>query len=236
MRKHIVVFTGAGVSAESGIPTFRDKHGIWEKFNVEEVATSIAWRNNPKKVLDFHNIAKLEMEKCKPNTAHLNIAELERKYDVTVVTQNIDTLHEEAGSTKVRHIHGRIDQAVSTFDKNLTYDLMRGETLEIGDLCELGHQKKFNTVLFGDQLPIDEVTKSVNAIEDADILIVIGCSLAVQPAASFIDKFCGESMYIINPAEQEQTYVFMDYEHKYQDATYIQKVATLGMKQLMNLL
>jgi len=231
--KNIVVFTGAGISAESGIPTFRGMaNSLWSTYNVDEVATVNGWNNDKKKVLDFHNLAKAEMEKCKPNPAHTAMAELEGSYNVTIVTQNIDTLHEKAGSSNVLHIHGRIDQSRSCANPNLIYNINPGEGVHIGDRCELGSQKRFNTVLFGDQLPAKDVLQSLRAIRKADILIVIGCSMQVEPAASFILEFSGEKMYIINP-EKPDCCSFMNKEKQIIDAEYIQDVASKGVLKIM---
>lgn len=222
--KKLVFFTGAGVSAESGIPTFRDKCGLWTKYNPDEVASMTGWINDPAKVLEFHNTAKLEIEKCKPNVAHILIAELERIYKTTIVTQNIDSLHEEAGSSLIFHIHGRIDQSRSTADPNLIYPLKKGEVVNIGDLCEKNYQKRYNTVLFGDQLPLNEFFSAKRAIEAADILVVVGCSLSVYPAAQLLNGFKGKHMFVINP---EKTNV------KFKEAIQINEPASIGMLLLL---
>lgn len=227
MKKKIVVFTGAGVSAESGIPTFRDSaDSLWVKYNVDEVASISGWKKDREKVLDFHNEVRKEMKKCKPNEAHQIIAKLEEKFDVTIVTQNIDTLHEEGGSTNVLHIHGSIDKTKSSLTGLYFSDLENNQDIKIGDKCNKGSQLRHGTVLFGDPLPEDEVEKSIKAIMEADILIIIGTSLQVYPAAGFIAHFQGEKIYVIDPNEV--------YLAPAPNRTFIVESATKGMKWLYN--
>ena len=180
----IVVFTGAGVSAESGLNTFRDNHGLWHDHKIEEVATPEAFDKNPQLVLDFYNQRQKDALAAQPNGAHLAVAELEKSHDVTVVTQNVDDLHERAGSTDVVHLHGQLDWARISIDENLPYPL-NGEPILLGDKCELGHQLRPHIVWFGEWVPMLEEAASI--ISKADVLIVIGTSLSVYPAAGLVD-------------------------------------------------
>lgn len=197
MKKKIVVFTGAGVSAESGIPTFRDSDGLWNKHIADEVASLTGWRKDREKVLNFHNDFVKEFSKCEPNDAHKILAQLEEKYDVIVVTQNIDDLHEKGGSTNVIHIHGNIAESKSSANPDLTFPL-KGD-IKIGDKAPDGSQLRHNTVLFEESLPTIEFKKAIKAIENADVLIIIGTSLQVYPAAGLVAYFQGEKIYVIDP-------------------------------------
>ena len=198
-RKKIVVFTGAGVSQESKIPTFRDPEGLWNKHIADEVASMSGWKKNPEKVLKFHNEFAKEFAKCEPNDAHKALAKLEEKYDVAVITQNIDSLHEKGGSTNVIHVHGNIAESKSSEGVRKAYPL--DGDIKIGDKAEDGSQLRHNTVLFGESLPVKEFKKAIKAMEDADILIIIGSSLVVYPAAGLIGYFKHEEnpMYIVDP-------------------------------------
>lgn len=197
MKKKIVVFTGAGISAESGIPTFRDTDGLWNKHIADEVASLTGWKKNKEKVLDFHNEFAKEFEKCEPNDAHKSLARLEEKFDVVVITQNIDCLHEKGGSTNVLHIHGNINESKSTMNPNKTYSLV-GD-IKLGDKAEDGSQLRHNTVLFEEPLPVNEFRKAIKAMEQADILIIVGTSLNVYPAAGLIKDFNSSPIYIVDP-------------------------------------
>lgn len=203
MKKKIVVFTGAGISAESGIPTFRDgENSLWNKFNVEEVATMTGWKKDREKVNDFHNKVMAECLKCEPNDAHKELVRLEEKYDVSILTQNIDVLHEKAGSTNVIHIHGNISQSKSSLNTEKVYPL-NGE-IKIGDKADDGSQLRHNTVLFGENLPKKEFEKATKAMEEADILIIIGTSLVVYPAAGLIENF--NDIRLVCSTENKNTY------------------------------
>ncbi|MBL1321965.1 MAG: NAD-dependent deacylase [Methylophaga sp.] len=184
-KEKIVIFTGAGISAESGLATFRDSNGLWNNYSLEEVATPSAWNRNPKLVLDFYNHRRKEVERASPNSAHESLVELEERYDVTVVTQNVDDLHERAGSSKVIHLHGEITKARSCIDGSILYDIGY-EDIKMGDLCELRSQKRPHIVWFGEEILNYEI--SVQAIKEADKVMVIGTSLAVFPAASIVKK------------------------------------------------
>ena len=196
MRK-IVVFTGAGVSAESGINTFRDSNGLWEQYKIEDVATPEAFQRNPALVLDFYNQRRKQVLQAKPNKAHQAIVELEKKFKVNVITQNIDDLHERAGSSNVLHLHGEILKARSTVNPSLIYPVTDGE-IKLGQKCERGSQLRPFIVWFGEEVPaMDEAIILASA---ADILIVIGTSLEVYPAANLVD-FAGIEItkYLVDP-------------------------------------
>jgi NAD-dependent deacetylase len=184
--KKIVFFTGAGISAESGIPTFRGEDGLWNNFAVDEVASMDAWNKNPEMVLEFHNEIRKLIESCEPNDAHRAIASLvvDPKFEVCVVTQNIDDLHERAGSPIVYHVHGRIFQAKSSLYPSLVYG--RKDDIHMGDVDSNGHQLRHNTVLFGEILPKMDYERSLMEFGLADIIVVVGTSLQVYPAAGLL--------------------------------------------------
>jgi NAD-dependent deacetylase len=146
--KKIVVFTGAGISEESGLKTFRASDGLWEEYNIEDVCTPQGWDKDFKLVLNFYNERRKQVIKAEPNSAHIGLAELEKRFDVTIITQNIDNLHERAGSTKVLHLHGEIMKSRSSFYPNLIYDV-KGDTIGVGEKCEKGYQLRPNIVWFG---------------------------------------------------------------------------------------
>ena len=195
--KKIVVLTGAGISAESGLRTFRDSNGLWEEHRVEDVATFDAWQRNQALVLEFYNQRRKQLFEVKPNAGHLALAELEKKYDVQIITQNVDDLHEQAGSTKVLHLHGELKKVRSTMDENLVYTL-DGWELKKGDLCEKGSQLRPHIVWFGEAVPMIEPAMELSS--EADIFIVIGTSLNVYPAASLV-YYVNKStpVYLIDP-------------------------------------
>ena len=181
--KKIVVLTGAGISAESGISTFRDSGGLWENHRIEDVASPDGWRKNKQLVLDFYNKRRGELFTCEPNIAHISLVELEQKFDVTIITQNVDNLHERAGSTKIIHLHGELIKARSSVDDTLIYDWSKDILLT--DTCEKGSQLRPHIVWFGESVPkMDEAT---SIVRDADIFIVVGTSLAVYPAAGLVN-------------------------------------------------
>ena len=182
--KKIVVLTGAGISAESGLKTFRDSGGLWEGYEVTEVATPQAWAANQKLVLEFYNQRRKQALEAKPNAGHQALAELEESFEVHVVTQNVDALHERAGSSNVLHLHGEISKARSTADPNLIYDLESWELKE-GDTCEKGSQLRPHIVWFGEAVPMME--PAITLANQADIFIVAGTSLVVYPAAGLLD-------------------------------------------------
>lgn len=179
-KKNIVILTGAGISAESGIPTFRDANGLWEGHDVMEVASLAGWKKNPSLVQEFYNLRRKAASSAKPNAAHLALKKLESVYHVTIVTQNVDLLHEQAGSSHIIHLHGRLDQAKSSIDDRLIYPVL-GNEIRMGDLCEKGSQLRPNIVWFGEAVP--EIEHAMTQVSKADILLIIGTSLQVYPAA-----------------------------------------------------
>lgn len=181
--KKLVVLTGAGISAESGIPTFRDSGGLWEGYDVNEVATPEGWEKNPGLVLEFYNQRRKRALEVEPSEGHRILVELESFFDVTIVTQNVDNLHERAGSSNVLHLHGSLFQSRSTVDESLVYDI-KGWELKLGDVCEKGSQLRPNIVWFGELVPMMEVA-AVEASK-ADVFLVVGTSMVVYPAAGLI--------------------------------------------------
>ena len=181
-KKKLVVLTGAGISAESGLKTFRDSDGLWNGYNIEDVATPRAWRKDPKLVLDFYNMRRADVAKAQPNAAHHGLAELEKDFDVTIITQNIDDLHERGGSTNVLHLHGEIFKMHSEKNHRLIYDI-RGD-INWGDKAEDGAQLRPAIVWFEEPVPMIEMAAAVVAY--ADIFVVIGTSLVVYPAAGLL--------------------------------------------------
>ncbi|MBB3047635.1 NAD-dependent deacetylase [Litorivivens lipolytica] len=180
----VVVFSGAGISAESGLPTFRDNGGLWHNHSVYDVATPEAWQRDPHLVLDFYNARRQGLRKVKPNAAHLALAQLEQHCEVVVVTQNVDDLHERAGSSNVIHLHGELTKARSTERESLVYDL-GDRDIAWGDVCELGSQLRPHVVWFGEM--VHNTDEACEAIAQADRLLVVGTSLSVYPAAGFIE-------------------------------------------------
>jgi NAD-dependent deacetylase len=197
--KKIVVLTGAGISAESGIRTFRDSNGLWEEYRIEDVATFDAWLRNPELVMEFYNQRRKQLYEVEPNAAHFALANLEKEYDVQIITQNVDDLHERAGSTKVLHLHGELKKARSTIDPDLIYPI-DGWELKMGYTCEKGSQLRPHIVWFGEEVPMIVPAAQLSAL--ADIFIVIGTSLNVYPAAGLIHqapRYCEK--YLIDPNE-----------------------------------
>lgn len=182
-KKKIVVFTGAGISKESGIDTFRDSDGLWENHKIEDVATPRGWQVNRTRVLDFYNARRKQLSSVHPNDAHKYLVELEEDYDVVIVTQNVDDLHERAGSTNVIHLHGELLKVRSEKNADLVYDWT--EDIAEGDIAEDGEQLRPHIVWFGEDVP--EMAKAITEAYMADILIIIGTSMQVYPAASIID-------------------------------------------------
>ena len=182
--KNIVVFTGAGISAESGIKTFRDTGGLWDEYDIKDVATPEAWERNPILVLDFYNARRKQVMEAQPNTAHKALVELEKKFNVQIITQNVDDLHERAGSKKVLHLHGEIMKARSTADPSIVHTL-KSSNLLLGDKCKKGSQLRPHIVWFGELVPNMELAYLL--VEKADILIVTGTSLNVHPAAGLVE-------------------------------------------------
>ncbi len=184
MKKKLVVLTGAGISAESGVATFRDADGLWEGHDIMEVASPQGWRKNPDVVLDFYNKRRKNAHEVKPNPGHTQLVELEKHFDVHIITQNVDDLHERAGSENVMHLHGKLFESRSTLDEKLVYPI-KGWELNKGDKCERGSQLRPNIVWFGEPVPMME--KAVEETLQADIFMVVGTSLVVYPAAGLVD-------------------------------------------------
>ncbi|MFW5823970.1 MAG: SIR2 family NAD-dependent protein deacylase [Marinobacter sp.] len=184
MKDHVVVLTGAGISAESGLSTFRDSGGLWEKYSIEEVATPEAFARNPERVLGFYNQRRRQLAEVQPNAAHHALAELEERYRVTVITQNVDDLHERAGSTQVVHLHGELTKARSSEHPDLIYDRGYGD-IHLGDSCEQGSQLRPHVVWFGEAVPM--IAKAAELVPQADHLLIVGTSLQVYPAAGLVE-------------------------------------------------
>lgn len=184
MKPKLVILTGAGISAESGLKTFRDSDGLWEGHDIYDVATPEAWIRNPVLVQEFYNMRRKNVLEACPNAAHIALTRLENKFDVTIITQNIDDLHERAGSTNVLHLHGIITKSQSSRRPQLVYDI-EGWELKMGDTCKLGHQLRPHVVWFGEPVPMIE--RAAEMTSQADIFIIIGTSLAVYPAAGLAD-------------------------------------------------
>ncbi|MBW1298107.1 SIR2 family NAD-dependent protein deacylase [Aquimarina litoralis] len=194
--KKVVVLTGAGISAESGINTFRDADGLWEGHDIMEVASPIGWNNNPELVLDFYNKRRSQLHTVNPNLAHEALVTLEKKHQVTIITQNVDDLHERAGSSNVVHLHGELLKVRSQFDEHLVLDWK--DDLVLGDLCEHNSQLRPHIVWFGEEVPMLE--KAVHITEQADILMIIGTSMQVYPAAGLVQYApVGTPIYFIDP-------------------------------------
>jgi len=220
-KKHLVILTGAGISAESGLQTFRDTGGLWEGVNVEDVATPRAWRKDPNKVLEFYNYRRQQVLKAEPNHAHKALAELEKTYNVTIITQNIDDLHERAGSTRVLHLHGEILSMRSEKDETMRYRCL-GD-INMGDLAEDGAQLRPDIVWFEE--PVPAIEEAANITRTADIFVVIGTSLQVYPAAGLLDfapKFAPK--YLIDKAAVDHAEIH--------NLTLIQQPATEGVEVL----
>jgi NAD-dependent deacetylase len=194
MVKKVVVLTGAGISAESGLKTFRDHDGLWEGYNVYDVATPEAWKRNAKLVLDFYNLRRKAVLEAMPNQAHIDLAKLEAYFDVQIITQNVDNLHERAGSTKVLHLHGEITKSQSSVHSNLVYDI-DGWELQWGECCEQGYQLRPFIVWFGEAVPMIEA--AAHLVSQADYLMIVGTSLQVYPAAGLVTELPSNSPIIL---------------------------------------
>ena len=233
MKQKLTVLTGAGVSAESGITTFRDSDGLWENHKVEDVASIEGWYRNPKMVLDFYNARRAQLPAVKPNAAHIAIADLEKDYDVTVVTQNVDNLHERAGSTRIIHLHGELTKVrpenccneMDGFSEETVFDI-GADAVNIGDLAPNGAQLRPHIVWFGEAVP--KIEAAIEAVEAADILLIVGTSLQVYPAAGLY-RYARLStpIYIIDPK---------DVPVRDGRLTHIKDVATNGMEVFKNIL
>lgn len=228
MRKKIVVLTGAGISAESGIKTFRDGDGLWENHRIEDVATPEAWKRNPTLVQEFYNQRRRQLQTVTPNAGHLALVELEKKFDVQIITQNVDDLHERAGSSHIVHLHGELRKARSERYPDLVYDWDRD--LVMGDLCERGTQLRPFIVWFGESVPMIEIAAKIT--ETADILLIIGTSLQVYPAAGLMIH-APESIpvYYIDPKPQ------LNFElKKMRNVTVVEEPASTGVEKVRQML
>ncbi len=223
--QHIVVLTGAGISAESGINTFRDADGLWEGHDIMEVASPQGFHNNPQLVLDFYNQRRRQLLQVGPNSAHNSLATLETDYKVTIVTQNVDDLHERAGSTDILHLHGELLKVRSTRNEQLIYD--RKEDIVLGDVCEENSQLRPHIVWFGEAVPL--LNKAIDITSNADILIIIGTSMQVYPAASLINYVQPNiPIYFIDPKPSVSNSDFSN-------LTIIPEKATKGVEHLIKI-
>ncbi len=219
------MLTGAGISAESGLKTFRDNDGLWEGYKVEDVATPEAWKRDPQLVLDFYNVRRRDVAAAEPNTAHTGLAALEKNYAVTIITQNIDDLHERAGSTNVLHLHGEIFKMRSDWDEETIYEI-KGD-IKLGDRGKEGGQLRPHIVWFGE--PVTKIEAATKIVFDAEVLVVVGTSLVVYPAAGLL-QYASQQIpkFIIDKS--------IPYISSMQNLTAIEKPATEGVKELLTLL
>ncbi len=223
-KKKIVVLTGAGVSAESGLKTFRDGDGLWEGYNIEDVATPRAWKRNPQLVLDFYNIRRKDVLAALPNAAHIGLAELEKKFDVHIITQNIDDLHERAGSTKVLHLHGEILKMRSERNEDMVYEIL--DDIKLHDKAEDGAQLRPHIVWFEE--PVYKIEEAIPIVYGADIFVVVGTSLVVYPAAGLVNYTAFDvPKYIIDKK--------IPYVSSSSNIVAIEKPATEGVKELLKM-
>lgn len=226
MKKKLVVLTGAGISAESGIKTFRDSNGLWENHDIMKVASPMGWQEDPVLVLDFYNQRRKQLLQCLPNEAHYALVELESFFDVQIITQNIDDLHEKAGSSKVLHLHGELLKARSTVDKELVYDWK--EDIHLGITCERGSQLRPHIVWFGEEVP--NLEKAIHITRQADFYLVVGTSLQVYPAAGLLAYVVKDVMvHYIDPKPVPN----LEMLHR-KNLNIIPLNAGEGMKQLLN--
>ncbi len=219
--KKIIVFSGDGISAESGLKTFRDSDGLWENYDLTEVATPEAWEKDPKMVLEFYNMRRKQVIKAVPNKSHYALVELEKKFNLEIITQNIDDLHERAGSSNILHLHGEILKSRSTFDGS-TYNI-KGSELNFGDLCKNNSQLRPDIVWFGEAVP--NMSLAMELCKNTDILIIIGTSLTVYPAANIVD-FVPDNCdkYLIDPKDVLSTGI--------KNLTVIKENASVGIPKL----
>jgi len=222
--KKVIVLTGAGISAESGLQTFRDPGGLWEKYDPYVLASPQGWAENPALVLEFYNLRRQKVREALPNPAHLALVTLEEGYDVTIITQNVDNLHERAGSSRVLHLHGEIMKARSTKDEQLIYDLGDND-IQIGDICEKGFQLRPHVVWFGEMVPM--MDNAAEIVHSADIFIIIGTSLAVYPAANLIHEVSRDAVIYIIDKQIPQIQLIKNIQS-------IEKSASMGVPELVN--
>jgi NAD-dependent deacetylase len=220
-KKKLIVLTGAGISAESGLRTFRDSDGLWEGYNVTDVATPRAWRKDPALVLEFYNMRRRDVALAEPNAAHLGLAELEKDFDVHIITQNIDDLHERAGSTKILHLHGEIFKMRSESDESLVYSIR--EDMVLGQKAEDGGRLRPHIVWFEEPVPMIEM--AVPLVQSADIFVVVGTSLVVYPAAGLVNFAQPEApKFIVDKKIPPTSYI--------DNLTVIEHPASVGMRIL----
>ena len=233
MKKKLVVLTGAGVSAESGVSTFRDSNGLWENHKVEDVASIEGWYRNPSLVLEFYNERRLQLSSVRPNAAHFAIAELEKDWDVTVITQNVDNLHERAGSTRIVHLHGELTKVrpenccndTDGYSEKSVFDIGY-DVIKLGDLAPNGAQLRPHIVWFGEAVPY--INAAIDHVESADVLLIVGTSLKVYPAAGLYSYAKADTpIYIIDPKEVSV---------RDGRITHIEDVATKGMETFKNII
>ncbi|MRT93881.1 NAD-dependent deacylase [Ancylomarina sp. 16SWW S1-10-2] len=225
-KKKLVVLSGAGISAESGLRTFREMGGLWEEYDVMDVASPQGWKKDPELVTKFYNDRRKQLLNCKPNDGHLILHELEKYFDVEIITQNVDDLHERAGSTKILHLHGELLKARSTVDENLIYDLDDWE-LTADSKCEKGSRLRPHIVWFGEAVPA--ITEAAETVSKVDIMVIVGTSMNVYPAAGLIDYAPSNCpIYIIDPHEVNMS--------SYGNRTFIKEKASVGMKKLLDIL
>lgn len=221
----VVVLTGAGISAESGLKTFRDAGGLWEGYDIMEVASIDGWHKNPKKVLDFYNLRRRQLKDAQPNAAHYALKELEKYFRVCIITQNVDDLHERAGSSYIIHLHGELTKARSSTDPSLVYNIGWSD-INWGDTCSKGSQLRPHVVWFGEAVPMMEA--AIQQVEQADIFIVVGTSLAVYPAASLIDYVAVDvPKYIVDLKRPDIAL------HRYSNLRMIEAAASVGVPALV---
>ena len=220
-KKRLVILTGAGISAESGLKTFRDSDGLWEGYNVTDVATPRGWKKDPSLVLDFYNMRRRDVGNANPNAAHTGLAELEKDFDVHIITQNIDDLHERAGSTRVLHLHGEIFKMRSEADESLVYEIR--EDIILGQLADDGAQLRPHIVWFEEAVPM--IAQAVPLVRSADIFVVVGTSLVVYPAAGLVDyALPGIPKFIVDKK--------IPYTSSVHNLTTIEQPASTGVKEL----
>jgi len=224
MKKQLVVLSGAGISAESGIKTFRDSDGMWEEYNVMEVASIDGWFKNPKLMIDFYNQRRMQLANVEPNFGHIGLVELESEFDVHIITQNVDNLHERAGSKSTFHLHGELTKVRSVNNDSIITDIGYTE-IKIGDKASDGAQLRPHIVWFGEAVPMLETAISV--VKKADVFVIIGTSLNVYPAAGLVNYVpIGVPVYLIDPSNVSSPRV----------TKHIKKLATEGIKELQIIL
>lgn len=225
-KKKIVVLTGAGISAESGIPTFRASDGLWENHSIEDVATPEGWRKDMELVLRFYNERRAKLAEVEPNEGHYILARLEKHFEVQIITQNVDNLHERAGSTKVLHLHGELTKARSTVDSSLVYEIGT-KAINIGDKCEKGSQLRPHIVWFHEDVPL--IIDAAELASEADIFVVVGTSMQVYPAAGLVNYAAGfVPIYIIDPNKPDVA--------TRKNMVFIEEIGSVGLAKLWDLL